>query len=251
MAYEIKLEVFEGPLDLLLYLIEKNEVSITDIPLALVTAQYLETLDLMKSLNLEVAGDYLVMAAYLTQLKSKMLLPLDDSYDGNESESGKDPRDELVAHLLEYKRYKEASCELASLEILDKDVFVRCATEYDQILGSGLENVHASFADLIDAFRSLLERTNRPDLLILELDNLSVQEQMSKILSKLHSTGILTFMSMFDEEMTRGSVVAAFLAVLELVKLRLIQLYQDSPYGTILISRSEESTNSSIATQSA
>ncbi len=133
MAYEIKLEVFEGPLDLLLYLIEKNEVSITDIPLALVTGQYLETLDLMKSLNLEVAGEYLVMAAYLTQLKSKMLLPLEDSSEGAEGEGGKDPRDELVAHLLEYKRYKEASRGLASLDILDKNVFVRSATEYDQV----------------------------------------------------------------------------------------------------------------------
>jgi segregation and condensation protein A len=107
MSYEIKLEVFEGPLDLLLHLIHRNEVSITDIPIALITRQYLETIELMKSLNLDVAGEYLVMAAYLTHIKSRLLLPVEDE-DENQ-EAAEDPRDELVAHLLEYKRYKEAA----------------------------------------------------------------------------------------------------------------------------------------------
>jgi len=103
MSYEIKLDIFEGPLDLLLHLIHRNEVNITDIPISLITEQYLEAIELMKSLNLDVAGEYLVMAAYLTQIKSQLLLPRGD--EGEPDEQGQDPRDELVAHLIEYKRY--------------------------------------------------------------------------------------------------------------------------------------------------
>jgi len=121
MSHEVKLELFEGPLDLLLHLIYRNEVSITDIPIALITQQYLDTLELMKQLNLDVAGEYLVMAAYLTHIKSRMLLPSEQD-SGGEAET-EDPRDELVAHLLEYKRYKEAAAELGSMDVLDGRVF--------------------------------------------------------------------------------------------------------------------------------
>ena len=169
MSYEVKLEVFEGPLDLLLHLIHRNEVSITDIPIALIAAQYLEAVELMKSLNLDVAGDYLVMASYLTHIKSIMLLP--SGTDVETEPDGHDPREELVAHLLEYKRYKEAAEELSVAPMLDRDVFLREATEDVPELPRSHQPLKVTLKDLLDAFRTVLERTPRRDLIEVEPDH--------------------------------------------------------------------------------
>jgi segregation and condensation protein A len=234
MSYEIKLEVFEGPLDLLLHLIHRNEVSITDIPIALIATQYLEAVELMKSLNLDVAGEYLVMASYLTHIKSLMLLP--SSGDPETEPDGHDPREELVAHLLEYKRYKEAAERLSVLPILDRDVFLREAAGDVPELPRSHQPLKVTLKEMLDAFRSVLERTTRRDLLEVEPDRLLVKDRINEIIGLLRENEWLTFDSLFENDRSRLNVVTTFLALLELVKLQLVKAYQDSPYGTILIS---------------
>ncbi len=235
MSYEIKLEVFEGPLDLLLHLIHRNEVSITDIPIALITQQYLETIELMKSLNLDVAGEYLVMAAYLTHIKSQMLLPADE--EEQTGESGLDPRDELIAHLLEYKRYKEAAENLASLPMLDREVFVREASDEDVDTPKRSQPLDVGIVDLLQALKVVLEKTSRRDLIELEPERLLVKDKIQQILERLKTQQWVTFGSLFEEDFSRLNILTTFLALLELVKLQLVRAYQDVPFGTILISR--------------
>ncbi|MBM3298876.1 MAG: segregation/condensation protein A [Deltaproteobacteria bacterium] len=235
MTYEIKLEVFEGPLDLLLHLIQRNEVSITDIPIALITGQYLETIELMKSLNLDVAGEYLVMAAYLTHIKSMMLLPHPE--DDELPEQGEDPRHELVAHLLEYKRYKEAAENLAQNPVLDRDVFVRESLNEEAEIPLSQQPLNVGLPELLEAFREVIERTPRRDLIEVEPDRLLVKDKIREILEKLESHELITFATLFDEDVTRLNILTTFLALLEIVKLQLVRVYQDKPFGTILISR--------------
>lgn len=246
MAYEIKLEVFEGPLDLLLHLIHRNEVSITDIPIALITRQYLETIEMMKSLNLDVAGEYLVMAAYLTHIKSRMLLPQDD--EGDLDEPGEDPRDELVAHLLEYKRYKEAASELGSLPALDREVFIREPLEEEDGVSKAQQPLDVSIPELIAAFRALLERTGRRDLIEVQPDRLSIKDKIREILELLKERPFTTFGALFADDVSRLNLLTTFLALLELVKLQLVRVYQDVPFGTILISRRLEPDEQSAET---
>jgi segregation and condensation protein A len=241
MSYEIRLEVFEGPLDLLLHLIHRNEVSITDIPIALITAQYLETVELMKSLNLDIAGEYLVMAAYLTHVKSQMLLPPSEDPD-EPGQSLQDPREELVAHLLEYKRYKEAAANLSSLALLDRDTFAREPAEEALDISKSAVPLNVGLNELMDALRDVLARTSRRDLMELEPERLLVKDRMRVILERLQHEPQLTFHSLFQEDVSRLSVLTTFLALLELVKLQLVAVYQDIPFGTILISGRTPST---------
>jgi segregation and condensation protein A len=235
MSYEIKLEVFEGPLDLLLHLIHRNEVNITDIPIALITQQYLETIELMKSLNLDVAGEYLVMAAYLTHIKSQMLLPANEEEEAGES--GRDPRDELVAHLLEYKRYREVAENLAAMPMLDREVFVRDASETDLDVPKRSQPLDVGIVDLLQALKGVLEKTARRDLIELEPERLLVKDKIQQILERLKTQQWVTFGSLFEEDFSRLNVLTTFLALLELVKLQLVRAYQDVAFGTILISR--------------
>jgi segregation and condensation protein A len=235
MSYEIKLEVFEGPLDLLLHLIQRNEVSITDIPIALITQQYLETIELMKSLNLDVAGEYLVMAAYLTHIKSQMLLP--DPEADEPPDQGDDPRNELVAHLLEYKRYKEAAENLAENPILDRDVFIREGCDEEVELPPSRQPLNVGLHELLAALREVLERTSRRDLIEVEPDRLLVRDKIREILELLNTHELITFSTLFNEDVSRLNVLTTFLALLEIVKLQLVRIYQDRPFGTILITR--------------
>jgi segregation and condensation protein A len=235
MTLEIKLDVFEGPLDLLLHLIYRNEVSITDIPIALITEQYLETVELMKSLNLDVAGEYLVMAAYLTHVKSQMLLPAGG--DTETEEEIEDPRDELVAHLLEYKRYKEAALGLAGLPLLDREIFAREDAWDQNDAAKSAQPLDVGLPALIAAFRELIERTARRDLLEIEPDRLSVKDKISEIMERLREREWITFGSLFDLDASRPNLLTTFLALLEIVRLQVVRVYQDRPFGTILISR--------------
>ena len=236
MSYEVKLEVFEGPLDLLLHLINRNELSITDIPIALITQQYLETIELMKSLNLEIAGEYLVMAAYLTHIKSQMLLPVADE-DKEDGESMQDPRDELVAHLLEYKRYKEATENLGALTQLDRDIFVREPSEDVSDFTKAKQPLEVSLPELLHTLRELLARTARRDLIELEPERLKVQDKIHDILERLNINPQITFRSLFEASASRINILTTFLALLEIMKLQLVRVYQDEAFGTILISK--------------
>jgi len=222
--------MFEGPLDLLLHLIKKNEISITDIPIATITEQYLATLELMESLNLDIAGEFLVMAATLIHIKSRMLLPPEE--DPEEEEEG-DPREQLIRQLLEYQRFKEAADELERREILRRDVFVRPFEEQEEMEAAGFEGV--SLFDLIAALQSVLERLPKEEVHQVTLEKISVREKMNLLLYDLHRRGRLIFQSLFEGAASRMEVVVTFLAMLELVKIRAIRIWQEERMGPIVL----------------
>lgn len=231
MTTNVQLEIFEGPLDLLLHLIKKNEVSITDIPIATITEQYLSTLELIQSLNLDVAGEFLVMAATLIHIKSRMLLPPGEEED--EEEEGGDPREELIRRLLEYQRFKEAAEELEKREILRRDVFVRPSEVPDEMESVEFEGL--SLFDLISALRHVLDRFPEERVHEVTLERISVREKMSSLLDDLHRRGKVIFQSLFEAAVSRLEVVVTFLAMLELVKIRAIRVAQEEREGPIVI----------------
>lgn len=231
MSTRVQLELFEGPLDLLLHLIKKNEVSITDIPIAAITEQYLATLDVMQSLNLDVAGEFLVMAATLVHIKSRMLLPVAD--DEDDEEEGSDPRAELVRRLLEYQRFKDAADQLESREILTRDVFVRSAPPVEEVEPRGFGEV--SVFELLTALRRVIERLPKDSVHEVSLEKISVREKMTLILDILRLNGKALFESLFAEVKTRMEVIVTFLAMLELVKVRAIKIVQEEMSGPIQI----------------
>jgi len=235
MNYTVKLDIFEGPLDLLLYLIRKNEVDIYDIPIALITEQYLEYLDLMTVLNLDIAGEFLVMAATLAKIKSKMLLP--PSTDGEEGEEEGDPRAELMEHLLEYQQYKEVADQLKNRELLEKDIFTRIQVEeHIPELDTNSTVIEASLFDLVDALKKVIERKDLPGNLIeVAVEKISVQDKIGEILSTLQENQQIIFQSLFDGLSTKFEIVVAFLALLELMRLRAIKVFQVHPHGEIRI----------------
>lgn len=231
MSAKVQLEIFEGPLDLLLHLIKKNEVSISDVPIAAITEQYLYTLELMQSLNLDLAGEFLVMAATLIQIKSRTLLPLGEE-DGDEEEGG-DPREELIRRLLEYQRYKEVADELERREVLSRDVFVRPSEARAKVETMGFDEL--SLFDLISALRHVLERLPKGGVHEVILEKISMREKMSQLLDDLHQRGRVIFQSLFEGATSRMEVVITFLATLELVKIRAIRVWQEERVGPIVI----------------
>ena len=236
LPYQVRIENFEGPLDLLLHLIKKNEINIYDIPVAMIAQQYLAYLEAMEELNLNVAGDFLVMAATLLQIKSKMLLPVDETVD--DDEDGPDPREELVRRLLEYKAYKEAARQLDDQEKMWREIFWR-----EQALSVGekveedlpLDNV--SLFDLVDALKDVLERNPASRLLEIVPDNLTVRERMNLILETLEGKDSVSFAALFEGSSHRMVVVVTFLALLELMRLRVARVFQAETFGPILVSR--------------
>jgi len=231
MITRVQLEIFEGPLDLLLHLIKKNEVSIADIPIATITEQYLSTLELMQGLNLDVAGEFLVMAATLIHIKSRMLLPPGDDEDEEEEEG--DPREELIRRLLEYQRFKEAAEELERRELLSRDVFVRRSEAPEEAETVGFESL--SLFDLLSALRHVLERFPEESIHEVTLDTISVREKMSFLLDELRRRGKVIFQSLFETATSRLEVVVTFLAMLELVKIRAIRVWQEERIGPVVI----------------
>jgi segregation and condensation protein A len=231
VSTQVQLEMFEGPLDLLLHLIKKNEVNITDIPIATITEQYLATLELMQSLNLDIAGEFLVMAATLIHIKSRMLLPAGD--DDVEEEEGADPRDELVRRLLEYQRFKDAADQLERREILTRDVFVRTAAPAETPDRVGFREV--SVFELLTALRRVIERLPNDAFHEVTLDKITVREKMTLLLDTLRVDGKLLFESLFAEVKTRMEVIVTFLAMLELVKVRAVRIFQEELNGPILM----------------
>lgn len=231
MMASVKLEIFEGPLDLLLHLIKRNEVSVTDIPIAAITEQYLATLELMQTLNLDVAGEFLVMAATLIHIKSRMLLPVEE--DDEEGEEGEDPREELVRRLLEYQRFKEAAEGLQNREVLGRDVFARIPDSPEQSPTLVIEQ--PSLFDLISALRQVLERFPEERVHEVVLERVSVREKMNLLLDALHQQGRAIFQELFESATSRLEVVITFLAMLELVKIRAIRISQGERMGPILI----------------
>jgi segregation and condensation protein A len=227
----VQVEIFEGPLDLLLHLIKKNEVSISDIPIATITEQYLATLEVMQAFNLDVAGEFLVMAATLIHIKSRMLLPLTDAED--DEEEGADPREELVRRLLEYQRFKDAADQLERREVLTRDVFVRSVAPAEEVPAPAFREV--SVFELLTALKQVLDRLPKDVVHEVMLDRITVREKMTLLLDHLHAQGKTLFESLFAGVKTRMEVVVTFLAMLELVKVRAIRIFQEEATGPIQI----------------
>jgi len=231
VSTRVELEIFEGPLDLLLHLIKKNEVNITDIPIATITEQYLATLDLMQSLSLDVAGEFLVMASTLIHIKSRMLLP--PGADEPDEDEGVDPRDELVRRLMEYQRYKDAAERLEQREVLTRDVFARSTAPLEEVGPRGFREV--SVFELLGALKRVIDRLPKDSFHEVTLDKITVREKMTLLLDRLRTSGSVSFESLFAEVRSRMEVVVAFLAMLELVKVRAIRIFQEEMAGPIII----------------
>lgn len=232
---EIQLENFAGPLDLLLHLIKKHEVDIYDIPIALITRQYLEYLELIKTLNLEIAGDFLVMAATLAQIKSRMLLPVQETADG-EAE-GPDPRQELVNRLLEYKKYKGAAEILEEREGYWGRIFQRETPEVipDEVVEPEASLFNFGLFDLVSAFQGILRRHPQERRKEIIPEKITVKDKIEHIMRHLEFSGTLEFASLFEEAGCREEVIVTFLAILELVKQRLVRVAQIKEFGAIYI----------------
>jgi segregation and condensation protein A len=231
--YTFRLEGFEGPLDLLLHLIQKNELDIFNIPIALITEQYLEYLRLMKVLNLDVAGEYLLMASTLLHIKSRMLLP--KSSEGEEEEED-DPRAELVRRLLEYQKYKQAAVELERRPLLDRDVFIRLVAQAPEPEPEE-ERIEVNLFELLEAFRKVLGRVKAETFHQVVLEHISVEDKIQEILTLLEKENrSMAFHRLFPEQASRRVVVITLLAILELVKMKRIRIFQLVPFETIRIS---------------
>jgi segregation and condensation protein A len=232
MTYRVRLDLFEGPLDLLLHLIKKNEVDVTNIPVATITEQYLAYLDLMRDLSLDVASEFLVMAATLTLLKSRLLLP---SPEGGEDDE-EDPRADLVRQLLEYQRYREAAESLGERPLLRRDVFTREASADGVAPDPNAKlPVKVTLWELMEAFRAVLKRAQPDPVHQVRAETVSLRDRIGDLLRTLGVARTLTFDSLFGEQPTRGFVIVTFLAVLELSKIGAIATVQEEILGPILI----------------
>lgn len=232
MPVNVQLEMYEGPLDLLLHLIKKNELSITDIPIASITEQYLATIELMQSLNLDVSGEFLVMAATLLHIKSRTLLPPEDE-EVDDEEAGEDPRAELTRRLLEYEQFKEAAKNLEERPVLYRDVFVRSTPEGAAPREVSFERL--SIFDLMSAFRRVLERFPDEDVHTVTLETVSVRERMTFLLDQIHHQHRIYFDSLFDGASSKLELIVTFLAMLELIRMRAIAVTQQERLGPIVI----------------
>jgi segregation and condensation protein A len=241
-SYRIRLDEFEGPLDLLLHLIKKNEVNIYDIPIAVITKQYLDYISMMKSLNLAVAGEFLVMAATLIHIKSRMLLPVEPDA-GEEDETGEDPRAELVRRLLEYKQFKEAAGELEQRGQQWREVFGRGQIPADggQISNLSPEEdaalLELTLFDLVDALQGVLQRVPAKTLIEVTAEQLTIKDRMNYILERLEHEPALPFDALFSPEEGRLVLIVTFLGLLELVRIKLVRAFQAEAFGPILLSR--------------
>ncbi|MBE9547133.1 MAG: segregation/condensation protein A [Proteobacteria bacterium] len=230
MGYEVKLDIFEGPLDLLLYLIKKNEINIYDIPIAFITEQYLGHLEIMKSLNLDLAGEYLLLASTLIHIKSKMLLPVQES----EEEDEIDPREELVRQLLEYQTFKETALNLDKRSLLERDVF-KGGYSPDEELDQGEKPfVEVSVFELVEAFRKIVS-TVEEELLEINAEKMSLADRINEIMERLAEEKDITFTDLLGRGTNRRVVIYTFLAILEMMKLRMIRAYQADSFGVIRI----------------
>ncbi|MFE8034867.1 ScpA family protein [Thiohalocapsa marina] len=226
-ALEVFLDAFEGPLDLLLYLIRRQNLDILDIPIAQITAQYMEYVELMKELKLELAAEYLVMAAMLCEIKSRMLLPRPPS----DEEEGADPRAELVRRLQEYERFKQAAQNLDALPRLERDCFPTRA----EVPAGHVPRVPPTveLGEVLLALRDVLKRADLFTSHRVERESLSLRERMSQVLERVRGGGFVPFVRLFDISEGRPGVVVSFLAVLELVKAASLELVQTEPFAPI------------------
>ncbi|OQX61793.1 MAG: chromosome segregation protein ScpA [Desulfococcus sp. 4484_241] len=228
-TYRVKVEVFEGPMDLLVHLIKKNEVNIYDIPIAEITRQFLDYIDWMKMMNIDVAGDFLYMAAILTNIKSRTLLPSH----GQDEDEQEDPRMEITRALEEYMKIKGAAESLGSRDILNEDIFTRPVDK--KMLQQDDSNVmiDVGLFELIDAFQRIIDKIPTSARLLFSNDGISVKERISQLVEILEQKRSVTFDELFDEHRDKSDIVVTFLALLEMVKIGIVAVRQHSRNGVI------------------
>ena len=236
--YKVQLEVFEGPLDLLLYLIKKEEVDIYDIPIEKITTQYVQYMDLMRMLDLNVAGEFLVMAATLMMIKSRMLLPPEERAVLEEEEE-EDPRWDLVRQLVEYKKFKDAAIFLETLEDEREGIFGREGDHLALEPKSDMALHDVSLFDLLTVFNDALKRVNQEDLKEIFAERFTVADKIESIMQRLLREDRISFIGLFSEIASRHEIVCTFLAVLELIRLRQIRAVQDQPFDDIMVMRGD------------
>jgi len=240
-ALEVFLEAFEGPLDLLLYLIRRQNIDILNIPIVEITRQYVKYIELMNEMQFELAGEYLLMAATLAEIKSRMLLPR--SEEAVEEEA--DPRADLVRRLMEYERYKKAAEDIDSLERLERDNIVAGADASEMPKVTKLPDI--TLKELLIVFQSALQRSEMFAHHHVQREALSVRERMSQVLVGLESERYIDFVKLFDPTEGRIGVTVTFLAILELLKESLIDVIQAEPYGPIHVRAAQSNPDSSDA----
>ena len=228
-ALQVFLEAFEGPLDLLLYLIRRQNIDVLDIPIAEITKQYVKYIEVMKELQLELAGEYLLMAAMLAEIKSRMLLPRPET----EEESEEDPRAELVRRLQEYERFKKAAEDISDLPRLERDVFVASADAPERKITTKMPDV--TMKELLLAFHDVLQRAEMFSNLQLQREPLSVRQRMSEILTRIKANDFTGFADLFDPEEGRMGVAVTFIAVLELLRETVIEVVQSEEFAPLHI----------------
>ncbi len=231
-GYEVRLDIFQGPLDLLLYLIKKNEIDIYNIPITIITEQYIEYLHKLQSLNLDLAGEYLVLAATLIHIKSRMLLPL-EPLPGEEEE---DPRRELVEQLIEYQVFKEALLELDKRPLLERDVFKRgCLIEGNLPLPVEDEALEVSLFDLLQAFKKIAASWDKKEVMEIDREKITLAAKMNEVLTLLLKRDGVSMDELLIQGIGKSQILYTFLALLELAKMRLIKIYQAENFGKIRI----------------
>jgi segregation and condensation protein A len=233
-AYSIKLPLFEGPLDLLLHLIKDQKIDIYDIPIALITRQYLEYIEIMKELNLDIAGEFLVMAATLIHIKSRMLLPVEETADTEELE---DPRLELVMKLLEYRVFKDAALSLKEREDEWSSIFTREPLDEEEEVSEDEDQpvlFELNLFDLLTAFQNILEKAPE-EIRTLTKETLTIKDKMNIIIEALQSKDALRFDSLFKGDLIRSHFVMTLIALLELIRLGVARVYQEKQFGVIWV----------------
>ena len=232
-AFPVKLSMFEGPLDLLLFLIKRNEIDVHDIPIALITQQYLETIDLMRELNLDVAGEFLVMAATLIHIKSRMLLPRPDP---TQEDPEEDPREALMRRLLEHQKFKAAAELLHERETLRSAQWTRPDGPIAEIAGEPPEpEIEVDLFSLISAFRAVVDRAKARPKIYLPSEQIPIEDRIEQLMARLSETEACGFEDLFADIQTRAGLVVTFLAILEMIRLKLIRVFQSGVLGPIRI----------------
>jgi segregation and condensation protein A len=234
-AFAIKLESFEGPLDLLLHLIKKNEVNIHDIPIVLITQQYLAAIEFMQELNLDVAGEFIVMAATLIHIKSKMLLPRPETAAGVEGEA-EDPRDALVRRLLEHQKFKAAAGLLHEREQMRSAQWLRPDERVAAIAGDDYEpELEVDLFTLLNAFQQVVQRAKLRPKMLLPPEQIPVEVRIDQLLARLSETEACGFEDLFGDVNDRSGLIVTFLALLEMIRLKLIRVFQSGSFGPIRV----------------
>src|SRR5512142_1740313 len=232
-AYPVRLDNFEGPLDLLIHLIKKNEVNIYDIPIALITRQYLEYIELIRELTLDLAGDFLVLAATLIHIKSRMLLPRPDP---TQEDPEEDPREALVRRLLEHQKYKAAAELLHEKETLREAQWIRPDERVASIAGEEYEpELEVDLFSLLAAFRDVIERAKKRPRLALPPEQISIEDRIAQLLAMTSETEACGFDDLFKDLATKSGMIVTFLAILEMIRLKLIRVFQAGAAGAIRI----------------